>query len=78
MLPIAAFALSEPEAGSDVAALKTRAVLEGDGYSLEVAHLLSVIRGEVELRATLDDALILTRLLERERESLRDRRTVET
>ncbi|MEE2712967.1 MAG: Gfo/Idh/MocA family oxidoreductase [Planctomycetota bacterium] len=50
---------------------------DGDGYSLEIAHLLSVIRGEVELRATLDDALVLTRLLERERESLRDGRTVE-
>ena len=50
---------------------------DGDGYSLEIAHLLSVIRGEVELRASLDDALVLTRLLERERESLRDGRTVE-
>lgn len=30
-----AFALTEPEAGSDVAALSTRAVREGDGYTLE-------------------------------------------
>jgi acyl-CoA dehydrogenase len=30
-----AFALTEPEAGSDVAALSTRGVREGDGYTLE-------------------------------------------
>jgi acyl-CoA dehydrogenase len=30
-----AFALTEPEAGSDVAALSSRAVREGDGYTLE-------------------------------------------
>lgn len=32
---IAAFALSEPEAGSDVAATATTAVLEGDAYALD-------------------------------------------
>jgi acyl-CoA dehydrogenase len=31
---IAAFALSEPEAGSDVAAMRTSAVLQGNGYRL--------------------------------------------
>jgi acyl-CoA dehydrogenase len=32
---IAAFALSEPDAGSDVAAMSTRAVPDGDGYRLD-------------------------------------------
>jgi acyl-CoA dehydrogenase len=32
---IAAFALTEPEAGSDVAAIATRATLAGDGYRLD-------------------------------------------
>jgi acyl-CoA dehydrogenase len=32
---IAAFALTEPEAGSDVAAIKTRAAKAGDGYRLD-------------------------------------------
>jgi acyl-CoA dehydrogenase len=32
---IAAFALSEPDAGSDVGAMSTRAVRDGDGYVLE-------------------------------------------
>lgn len=39
---IAAFALSEPEAGSDVAAIATRAVRAGDGYRLDGRkHLIS-------------------------------------
>src|SRR6185295_1041438 len=32
---IAAFALTEPEAGSDVAAIATRATPDGDGYRLD-------------------------------------------
>lgn len=32
---IAAFALSEPDAGSDVAAMRTRATREGDGYRID-------------------------------------------
>lgn len=49
---------------------------DGDGYTGEIAHLLSVIRGEEELRATLDQAVDLTRLVEKERESLHARSTV--
>ncbi|HSM15230.1 MAG TPA: acyl-CoA dehydrogenase family protein [Thermoanaerobaculia bacterium] len=39
---MAAFAMTEPEAGSDVAAMATRAVADGDGYVLEGRkHLIS-------------------------------------
>ncbi len=39
---MAAFALTEPEAGSDPAAMATRAVRDGDGYRLDGAkHLIS-------------------------------------
>ncbi len=42
-----------------------------DGYDGEVRHLLRAITtGSTELRATLDDALLLARLLERERQAL--------
>src|SRR3990170_3897026 len=34
---LAAFAITEPEAGSDAAAIKTRAVRDGDGYILNGA-----------------------------------------
>lgn len=47
-----------------------------DGYDGEVRHLLDAIRtGDRALRATLDDALALTRLLERERDALAEGRS---
>jgi len=47
-----------------------RDVHRGTGYDFEVRHLLAAIAGDEELRATVDEALALTRMLERERESL--------
>jgi acyl-CoA dehydrogenase len=39
---IAAFAMTEPEAGSDVAGMQTRALLQGDGFSINgVKHFIS-------------------------------------
>lgn len=49
-------------------------VESSDGYDGEVRHILSAIaNGDRTLRATLDDSLALTRLLERERAALEPR-----
>ena len=57
---IAAFALTEPEAGSDVAAIKTRAVAGGEGYRLDGDKLFISnlgIADHAAVFATVDPAL---------------------
>jgi acyl-CoA dehydrogenase len=57
---IAAFALTEPEAGSDVAAIATRATLTGDGYRLDGDKLFISNLGIADhalVVATVDPAL---------------------
>jgi alkylation response protein AidB-like acyl-CoA dehydrogenase len=54
-----AFALTEPEAGSDVASLRTRAVRDGDGYVLNGQKRFITLGGIADLYvifATLDPA----------------------
>jgi acyl-CoA dehydrogenase len=46
---MAAFAMTEPEAGSDVAAIATRAVRDGDGYRLDGAKVLISNAGIADL-----------------------------
>ena len=50
-----------------------RDVQRGTGYDFEIRHLLAVLRGEEELSATIEEAVGLTRMLERERASLAGR-----
>ncbi|HZS56901.1 MAG TPA: acyl-CoA dehydrogenase [Bryobacteraceae bacterium] len=46
---VGAYALSEPESGSDAFALTTRAALDGDGYSLSGRKLWITNAGEAEI-----------------------------
>ena len=44
--------------------------LRGTGYDFEIRHVLAAVAGDEKLRATMDEAVALTRMLERERDSL--------